>query len=464
MEENYQATVRPPPTQLPSSLRAIFGDETPAEPDPWRIGAPMSHRDAPAPPPSNSPPPAAPTGPRERRDRRQDSADSTAMSVAGNEARNSAGFVFPHRTRAQRRKAAAEPKRPPPISTDEDTPEESVMDLRFLSGFSDEPDTSLDTVTPPARKQITPSARENRPFKIPPNIEVPAHDSDVGVDRQRSDGSTPGSGSTDDSNTPQSSRHFSGRQRSLSGAGSISSAARPGLATSGQDVNLASPAAFHFPPNGKGDQTPSPSRLDSNNNRSPGYGSHSPGAHQATYSLDTAPQRLRPSELRSPPPPVTPTRSTTMLPGGHNAAARDSPLIPPIKPFARMGRERSASGSDSSGIATMGTPGLKDVMKVCSRSFFFVAVQRLMNILDPLAIIRYGNDRSSTSVTVSYRSLSTNVLPDPYSSCQYCHCPGSEPIFPRCCLSRLQIGLSPQIDFFSSAVRSICYHWQNFLT
>lgn len=439
-EESYQSTVRPPQAQLPSSLRAIFEDETAPQPDPWRIG---SQRDAPTPrPPSIAPSLAAPAGPRERRDRRQNSADSMTTPLAADDDSNGSGFVFPPRSRPQGRKPPVDHKRPPPISADEDVPRESILDLRLLSGYSEEPDTSLDTITPPARKQIPPSARENRPFKVPPNIEVPPHDSIVGVDRQKSAGpGTPGSGSTDNSNTPQSSRQFVNRQRSQSNADSISSR-RAGWATGGEDINLASPAAFQFPPNGKGDQTPSPSQKSYARGEaeqptkvvSPGQGSP---AHQATYSLDTNSRRLGP-ELRSPPPSMGRTRSATTLPEGPTAAPPESPLIPPIKPFARMGRERSGSGSDSSAIASMGTPGLKDVLKVSFMGFVCVSSYSLVLYADTFHFLGAArNGGSFTTVTFSRRALSPRVLPDSKQPGQHYHCSGSKPIFPRCCLGGL---------------------------
>ncbi|KAH8828299.1 Pkinase-domain-containing protein [Flagelloscypha sp. PMI_526] len=357
-EDSFQSTVRPPAAPLPLSLRSIFEDESAPQPEPWRIPQhpSSSHRDSPSGP--------APVGP--RKPRRQGSTDSTA-SLTTDESVSGSPFVFPPRTRPARQ--PSQPKsRPPPISADEDSSTEAVIDLRLLSaGLSDsDRDTSTDTITPPAKK----SSMSSR-FKVPPNIEVPPRHSGVDIDPQKSaDDTTPSTASTD--KTPQSARQFITRKRSQSTAESISSARR-GWSDSGDDVNLASPAAFQFPPNGKGDQTPSPSQHRSQRAdqhaavKSGSPGLVSPSAHQMTYSLDqTTARRLVPPELRSPPPPMNRTRSATALPVESHYMTPESPLIPPIKPFARVGRERSGSGSE--GAATMGTPTLKDVLKIPSLS------------------------------------------------------------------------------------------------
>jgi hypothetical protein len=60
-------------------------------------------------------------------------------------------------------------------------------------------------------------------------------------------------------------------------------------------------------------------------------------------------------------PPVYPPPLVKQLMGSPD----DLPLVPPVKPFAMPRRDRSGSDSSMSGRApTLGTPGLKDVLKV----------------------------------------------------------------------------------------------------
>ncbi|KAJ4488418.1 hypothetical protein J3R30DRAFT_932575 [Lentinula aciculospora] len=114
----------------------------------------------------------------------------------------------------------------------------------------------------------------------------------------------------------------------------------------------------------------------------------SPGSHQTTYSLDTSSSNRRNASTSAarPSPSMMRTRSATALPEvqsppistfaamsslHHTDVSTDGlPLLPPVRPFAEpMRRHRSGSDSSSTSRTTnLGTPGLKDVLKIPSLS------------------------------------------------------------------------------------------------
>lgn len=243
----------------------------------------------------------------------------------------------------------------------------------------------------PSSSTATPrnTYREVRSNRGPPDIHIPSSSSPQSKRLEFQSPDSANTASDPDSplsyqppSAPPSSKLLSRQNRPQSNAD-----AAPDTPSRARDVNLASPAAFQFPATPtkpilplqaqKGTAETSPTR------KTHMVTASSPGAHQSTYSLDT------PSSARRTPttpvmrtPSITRTRSATAIPDVSRPTLfgqqdKDSPpLIPPVKPFATK-RDRSGSDSGGSGGSIeLGTPGLKDVLKVdntfllhCYRSF-----------------------------------------------------------------------------------------------
>ncbi len=136
--------------------------------------------------------------------------------------------------------------------------------------------------------------------------------------------------------------------------------------TTKDEVDLASPNAFQFPASATHAKTFSPAMQPQKTTHSSSRTNMSVSSHQSTYSLDIPGSTRRyPASSPKSPPSMARTRSATALPEPALFKAQDiptPPLMPPVKPFA--GR-RDRSGSDSSSrLNGLGTPGLKDVLKV----------------------------------------------------------------------------------------------------
>jgi hypothetical protein len=358
-----QATIRPPPAPLPSSLRLLFEDEAATPQDSFRV--PQFHipsqRNTPS-PPNSVPTSAASSG----RDRMGLKRGLTADNIGDDLTAKQSAFAFPPRpTRSRSHLATSVPN-----SDDE------FLDLASSDAGGEEP--------PPSG-----GARNSYRTRGPPNIEIPPSSQAEHLSFDlASPTHTPAVMSSSSPNIA-TTRPPMNRKRSQSSAEGLT----PGLGALlvKRDVDLASPAAFQFPPTQKilSPSIPSvlPLQLQKSHNRtSPTRSSTStlpvsPGAHQATYSLDTtASTRRFPVPSPRSPPNMTRARSATALPEtAHikpntsnrqaNILADNPPLVPPIKPFARSGRERSGSDSSNTSYTPgLGTPGLKDVLKVCCYS------------------------------------------------------------------------------------------------
>ncbi|KAJ7733783.1 STE/STE20/YSK protein kinase [Mycena maculata] len=268
------------------------------------------------------------------------------------------------------------------------------QDAEAPRNHEDDPAQTQATIRPPAAPLPSSlrllfedeTAAPQEPFRVPP-FAIPSQRNTPSPPNSLPTSAvpthTPAALSTSSPNI-STSRPPMNRKRSQSSAEGLTATSNAYSAK--RDVDLASPAAFQFPPTQKvlSPSIPSvlPLQLQKSHNRtSPTHSSTStlpvsPGAHQATYSLDTAGSTRR---FAAPSPRIAPsmprTRSATALPETSSAVfvkpnrpvVDDLPLVPPIKPFARSGRERSGSdSSNTSYTAGMGTPGLKDVLKIPS--------------------------------------------------------------------------------------------------
>ncbi|KAK7057262.1 STE/STE20/YSK protein kinase [Favolaschia claudopus] len=340
---HMQATIRPPAAPLPSSLRLLFEDGTAPQQEPFRV--PQFHipsqRNTPSPPAASTPPS------RDKSVKRGLTVDSFTGFGDDLTAKQGA-FAFPPRGVGRSRSNLATPV---------PNAEEETVDLAIPDHTVEEPSTSSGT-------------RNSYRTKGPPNIEIPPSSQ---AEHLSFDLASPTHTPSATSPNVPTSRPVINRKRSQSSADGLNSAKR--------DVDLASPAAFQFPPTQKilSPSIPSVLPLQLQKSHTPTHSSTStlplsPGAHQATYSLDIASPRRFPAPSPRATPNMTRTRSATALPetalskqtgGVRQMEAVDPPLVPPVKPFARSGRQRSGSdSSNNSQTPGLGTPGLKDVLKV----------------------------------------------------------------------------------------------------
>ncbi|KAJ7262278.1 kinase-like domain-containing protein [Mycena haematopus] len=346
-----QATIRPPAAPLPSSLRLLFGDEASAPQESFRV--PQFH----IPSQRNTPsPPATAASPgRDRGVQRGLTVDSLG-GIGDDLTAKQGAFAFPPRGVGRSRSNLA-------TSVPNSDEESSDVALSDVGGEDPSPSSGV---------------RNSYRTRGPPNIEIPPSSQ---AEHPSFDLASPTHTpvATSSPSVP-ASRPPMNRKRSQSNADESSSAKR--------DVDLTSPAAFQFPPTQKilSPSIPSvlPLQLQKSHSRtSPTHASTStlpvsPGAHQPTYSLDTtASARRFPAPSPRSTPNMTRTRSATALPETAHTKSiasnrqtnilADPPLVPPRKPFAPSGRERSGSDSSNHSYTPgLGTPGLKDVLKIPS--------------------------------------------------------------------------------------------------
>ncbi|KAJ7680224.1 Pkinase-domain-containing protein, partial [Mycena polygramma] len=401
------ATIRPPAAPLPSSLLRLFEDEAATPQDSFRV-PPFhipSQRNTPSPPNPLQTSAASPG--RERLGvKRGLAADNGGDDLTAKQST----FAFPPRAggRSRSNLATSVP------NSDEENPD--------AADGAEEP-------------SFTGGARNSYRNRGPPHIEIPSSSQAEHLSFDlASPIHTPATVSSSSPNISTSSRPPMNRKRSQSSAEGPTPVVGPLSAK--RDVDLASPAAFQFPPTQKilSPSIPAvlPLQLQKSHSRtSPTHSSTStlpvsPNAHQATYSLDTTAGTRR---LAAPSPRLAPsmtrTRSATALPeAAHskpnttrqaNAVADHTPLVPPIKPFARSGRERSGSDSSNTGYTPgLGTPGLKDVLKIPS-----LTSEHHLGISDLLPPSPSALGYSPRNFIPSVSQLGTSTLPaTPESSAQ----------------------------------------------
>ncbi|KAF7315354.1 STE/STE20/YSK protein kinase [Mycena indigotica] len=367
-----QATIRPPPAQLPSSLRALFEDEATSSQDAFRIPAFQipSQRNTPSPPAALSPPPASRLGIKR---------GATLDNIGDDLTAKQAFFAFPPRPIGRSRSNLGS----------------------ALTGSEDDSSTE-------ANNSDSSSTRTEYRARGPHNIAIPAADA-LAIETD-----VPGSSSSSTSSNFTITKPSPVRKPSQSNL------------EGNRDIDLTSPAAFQFPPP---QQSPTiapvlPLQLHKSHSRhSPTHSSTSsatsipvsPGAHQPAYSLDNtvSPRRFA-TPTQRPAPSMIRTRSATALPetGPSKPLASRAinmeppPLVPPIKPFAR--RQRSGSDSSNTGYTPgLGTPGLKDVLKIPS-----LTSEHHLGISDLLPPSPSAAGYSPRTFTPSASQLATSTLPE----------------------------------------------------
>lgn len=407
------STIRPAAApRLPSSLRGLFDDEgSSSEPDLFRpptLQVP-GLRSTPSPPsPSPSPSPSRDRTARKRALAAENNGDDLQTAKQAN-------FAFPLRTSTPRNKsklsasvpgsededASATPitrkERPPPLG-----PGISATSVGSSSGTSESSD----------RSRGNGNYRERSASRGLPNIEIPPPlPPDSNIDFATSSPVAPSYSVENSAQITPTPRPPINRKQSQSSVTGITSRT---IAIQ-RDRNLASPADFQFPlPLTDSPIIPAVLPLRTHSKGSSSHASvsstssTSPNAHQTTYSLDASasgltPRRLPPAgSLPLPPsihrahsanalaatPPVSDFNSALSSVSRKPSLSRQAsvaimenvqplpPLVPPSKPFARSGRDRSGSGS--SGLSdtnisaqSLGMPGLKDVLKVCQYAVIF---------------------------------------------------------------------------------------------
>ncbi|KAJ7590951.1 Pkinase-domain-containing protein [Mycena floridula] len=341
-----QPTLRPAAsTPLPSSLRLLFGEETSTAQDTFRtpVFPSQSQRNTPSPPSSMTSSPAR-DAPRERK--------RSINNFSEDDHPADGQFMFPRTTRSRSKLA-------PSINTSD---EEDVSRLPNASSDENESTFSFRSA------RSTQTYRDVRSARGPADIAIPGSPF---VDNKSLILSSPDS-STMSASSPDISasatRPSLPRQRSRSDAEGMTS--RPSARQ--PEPDLTSPAAFQFPVSQKSAAKTSPGLPSPDT---------TPGVHQPTYSLDTSSNVKRPPASPRFPASITRARSATALqvvqspfPSTPSPSAQDAfalsdsdVLLPPVKPFAPTRRDRS--GSDVSIRTTnLGTPGLKDVLKIPSLS------------------------------------------------------------------------------------------------
>ncbi|RDB16854.1 Serine/threonine-protein kinase KIC1 [Hypsizygus marmoreus] len=379
---SQSTTIRSPQAAaLPSSLRLLFEDEAATSQENLRLPV------FPIPPNPGTPsPPGSLSSSMSSSPARERVAMKRALTLDNIEDEGTAKqptFVYPRRggTRSRSKLSSSVPG-------SEDEGLLSSAELKFPHSPRPQPTPSPDSSSAnlsEIKNGLSEVLSDLRPTRGPPDIDVSSPPLQGRAKDLKSPspsvGPTPvSSNSSSDIPTPTGIRSVN-RKRSQTTAEGLASP-RSGL-TPMQDLDLASPAAFQFPPSPKPSipSDPSTSTLPpqrSHNRNSPNHLSasiptSSSTAHQATYSLDTSASTRRiPTHSPLLPPSITRTRSATVLPATTHPVADGSgprkgipqepvPLIPPMKPFARTTRNRS--GSDLSQGAA---PGLKDVLKIPS--------------------------------------------------------------------------------------------------
>ncbi|KAL0569807.1 kinase that interacts with cdc31p [Marasmius crinis-equi] len=369
-DSHPQATIRAGASNpLPSSLRGLFGDDASNNQNAFHAPGLLS----PNPPTSNASSTSLPIPVRTQK-------QPLSLEINDEERAHTDNFVFP--------RTGVRPKLP--LATNSPSTEDEVVissEQPSPSSISTTPDESSPTDDRDSDSPLTAgtvrSYRDVRSLRGLPDISIPPptmNGSAVDAGTPPPETSSSGmSASTPDVSSPPLTRPVT-RKRSKSNADGLS--IRTGGLSARRDVNmnLTTTGGFQFPPSTKSATSSSSSTVLPLQpvKRSPTQSTsqHSSVAHQATYSLDAPGRRHTAVSPRSP-PSIIRTRSATALPednpsglisGGDDMA--DFPLVPPIKPFAETRRNRSGSDSSSSSRAAinLGTPGLKDVIKIPSLS------------------------------------------------------------------------------------------------
>lgn len=359
--ELVQATVRPPQSSnLPSSLRALFEDDSIS---PQQILRPPalqvpSHPGTPS-PPSSLPPSTSSSPGKERIVVKRPVIQESSVDESTVKQKT---FVYPPRGMARSRLNLSSSV---PGSQDEASPHAAAGSKPTPSpGILH--NTSLNNLSDPSTKTIIRDSRSLRSNRKPYGIDTTLfrHDDELLNDEASpSTTITPGLISSSLENPPLN-RPVMGRRRSKS-TGEALDPRRNGRA----DLDLASPSAFHFPhlsPSSPQTSLTSHNRSSPTNFSSPmPESSHS--THQMTYSLDTSASRLhKPAPIPLPSSMARARSATTVIEtesqsfrtGQDNGA----PLLPPLKPFALSDRPRN--GGDSGPSTNSSAPGLRDVLKV----------------------------------------------------------------------------------------------------
>ncbi|KAJ3857882.1 Pkinase-domain-containing protein [Lentinula lateritia] len=415
---NAQATIRPGPSApLPSSLRLLFQHESTQQntfrastfQQPFTRSLPIE----PSPPPPPQPQPPLSTPPFASAQTKR----PLPLDMHEDDLAKTGEFVFPRPTRSKLNLSSVANSEEDSISPSSPSSTESYNNgnLDDISPETKKIEGSSSTVLGTVRSTAT--YRDIRSTRGPPDIsipstfdkmpELPTHT--IPVNSASPSGL---SSSSPDISTASTTRPLIPRKRSQSTAEGL--AGRKESLTPHSDSNhhhpnpspnpspnpnLASSTGFQFPANPTKPAAPFGSvragdGLASSTSAKPQPAPPamtSPGSHQTTYSLDTSSSTRRnasASATTRSSPSMMRTRSATALPEVQSppstafAAIPSSslhhpevftdglPLLPPVRPFAEPMR-RNRSGSDSSSTSrtvNLGTPGLKDVLKIPSLS------------------------------------------------------------------------------------------------
>lgn len=394
-----QATVRPPPTNVPATLRNLFDYGDPP-PDSFPIPTfEMPSEELMANHSLNiaSPPMRG----------RSPSRGLTTPEPPGDDLRTAkqSAFVFPPRSstpRSMSRGPDMDDTEPPPSPLDRKRGRLPPLGPGIPRVAAPTPfNFNQEDSDSPFSKPIS-TYREVRSNRNVPNIEIP----EVSPTDATVDSHPPIVLSTSSPERSTTNRPTASRKRSQSSTGGASA---PSVSSTSRSRILATPD-FRFPPisplsSSAHDDSASSSPLPTfslphgHDRRSPTHSSISTististtsSIHQASQSLDAS---ILPKRLASPggslptPPPIVRARSATALdPPSSFAAAQNSIIAStksalrrpsltrlgsagildmPSRPFAKRGEERSGSPAESSFSMSAGipVPGLRDVLKV----------------------------------------------------------------------------------------------------
>ncbi|KAL0063282.1 kinase that interacts with cdc31p [Marasmius tenuissimus] len=370
-DSHPQATIRAGPSNpLPSSLRGLFGDDTSTTQNTFRAPAFLSSNLPPttASSPSPSPVPSSSRIPKQ----------PLSLEINDVERAQTNNFVFPRNAaRSKPQLATSLPSSEDESVLSQESPSPSGTTTSDSHSLTDDRDSDSPLTAGTVR-----SYRDIRSLRGLPDIAIPppnANNSTIDV-LGTPPADTPPSGmsaSDPDLSSPPPGRPVT-RKRSKSNADGPNTKAGGLSARRDVNMNLATTSAFQFPPSTTSSSSSSTVLPLQTIKKSPTQSTSQPSpiVHQATYSLDAPGRRYTAASPRSP-PSIVRTRSATALPENNSNGAMpsdsdlaDFPLLPPVKPFAEPRRNRSGSDSSSSSRAAinLGTPGLKDVIKIPSLS------------------------------------------------------------------------------------------------
>ncbi|KAJ3822250.1 STE/STE20/YSK protein kinase [Lentinula raphanica] len=176
------------------------------------------------------------------------------------------------------------------------------------------------------------------------------------------------------------------------------------------NFNLASSTAFQFPANPKAITTPLGSThardglasSSTSTSARPNPATTSPGSHQTTYSLDTSSSNRRNASASAarPSPSIMRTRSATALPEVQSPPSSAVAAMPSL-------HHPDFDSSSNSRTTNLGTPGLKDVLKIPSLSS-----EHQLGLTDLLPPSPSVNSRIFSS-SQSHLNTSTTTNPSP---------------------------------------------------